>query len=179
MLLPHTCLAPHHLSGMPSSHVWNPHLCLVPHPLSGTQSLVWNPIPCLEPHPLSGTHPLSDIPPPVPPPHHLAPVPLPPSGPCCPCLAPNCPHSPDLAPGCPPIWNSYPLPPSSCPPTLSNIIIKGPLHLKRNFGFFWVFKVFRCSFQSHLTSISPCVIISFTMHPKIPKIVVQQPRFHQ
>ena len=52
MLLPHPSLAPYHLSGTASSHVWNSTCvcsCLEPHPMSGTPS------PCLKSHLLSGT----------------------------------------------------------------------------------------------------------------------------
>ena len=190
----HLCLILHPLSG-------NPTPCQEPHPLSGTPSPcqelhphVVNTTPCLEPYPLSVTpspvwNPIPNKPPPHPsvPPHHLAPTPspgpqCPPSGPCCPCLAPNCPtHL--IRPQAAPIWNSYPLPPSPCPhPTLSNIITwwSSPPPEKE----IWVFSSFPSfpmfiSMSPCMGSISPHVIISFASRGKIPKIVVQQPRFHQ
>ena len=139
---PIPCLESHSLSGTPSP-------CLEPHPQSGIPSLVWNPIPCLISHPLC--------------PHLTPSAPTPPS--ClhttillplpylCPVLAAlvwpltapthliwpqAAPHLELLPPA------TLPLP----PPTLSNIFTKGSLHLKRKFGFF---RVFWCSFQSHLT----------------------------
>ena len=103
---PISCLEPHPL-------VWNPISCLEPHPQ------VWNSIPCLEPHPWLEPHPQSGTPslvwyltPVLPPyPQCLYPtilplVPLPPSGPYCPCLAPNC----SL-----PTWSGPRLPPSGTP----------------------------------------------------------------
>ena len=168
----HLCLLPHPLSGTPP-HVWNPIPCLEPHhpmsgtpPVSSTTSTVWNPNPCLEPHPLS------DIPPPVPPSHHLGPSTPTPIWSLLPLSDPWLPLT---------TWSGPRLPPPSGIPT--SCLHPHPIKYhqrspqpERKFG---LFQVFWCSFQSHLTSISPCIVISFTTHPKIPKIVVQQPRFCQ
>ena len=149
------------MPGIPSFHVWNPtcvryHIpCLESHPMSGTLS------PCLKPHPMSETPslvwnpiPMCGIPPHVwnPPlvwnpitclishpqwPHStiLPPVPLPPSGPCCPCLAPNCPLPAWSGPRLSPIWNSYPLPPSSYPHPIKYHHQSSPPPKKEIWGF--------------------------------------------
>ena len=130
----HPCLELHPRSGTPpsslelypcrrtSTHVWN-------------STYVWSPTPTTLPPPQPPT-----ILPQVPRPHLALAAPVKPL---------TAPYPPDLAPHCPPSGTLHPatllLPP---PPTLSNIITKGPLHPKKKFEFF---RVFRCSFQSHLT----------------------------
>ena len=156
------------LSGTPSP-------CLEPHPQSGTPSLVWNPIPTQCPHPT----PSAPTPPPVPPPYHLAPTPL--SCPQYPFLhlvlaTPVWPitalYPPDLAPGCP---HPELLPPAALllppAPTLSNIITKGPLHLKRKFGFSEFSKFFDVHFNltSHGFNLTSCNNIFYLTWKKFPK----------
>ena len=90
-------------------------------------------------------------------------------------LCPYCPCAPY------PQWAWLPMCPITPVPHLDLIGISNISNSSAHTGlFFWVFQVFLCSFQSspHMGSISPHVIISFTSHRKIPKIVVQQPRFH-
>ena len=135
MLLPH-CLVPHHpMSGTPSK-------CQECHSLSGTQPPcqephphVRTPIPCLEPHPhvrnptpCLKPHPHVRNPTPCQEPHLHVRNPIPDWNPF--------PMS-GIAPSVPPPHHLVPTPAPS--PTLSNIITKGPLHLKRKFGFFQVF----------------------------------------
>ena len=134
--------------------------------------------PCQEPHPhVMNPIPSSGTPSPVPEPHPQFRNPIPSSGTPSPCQEPH-PHA------------RNPIPMSGTPsPCLEphhhvRTPTKCPLHLKRKFGLFWVFQVSdfsdvcfnltACGFN--LTS---CKIISFTTHGNIPKIVVQQPRFHQ
>ena len=170
---PSPCLEPH-------PHVWNPiscpelypmsgtpSPCLEPHPQSGTASLVWNPIPTQCPHPT----PIPSAPtlPSYPHPAILLPLPLPPSGPCCPCLAPNCPipiwSGPRLSPSGTPII-CHP-PPAASPHPIKYHHQRSPPPQKE----IWVFPSFP-SFPMFV-SISPCmgsilshIIISFTSHGK-------------
>ena len=137
---PSPCLKPHPMSGTPSL-VWNPipmsgipSLVWNPIPMCRTPSLAWNPIPSPPPHPSTPKqcpHPII-----LPPPHHLVPsaLHLVLVGPVWPLTGP---YPPDLAPGCPLSGTPIPCHPPPAPTlTLSNIITKGPLHLKRKFGFF-------------------------------------------
>ena len=149
------CLKPHPHVWKPLSlcqelhpHVWNPIL------MSGTPSHVRNPIlmlPCLEPHP------------------HVRNA--------TPCLEPH-PHVWNPTPSAPTLPSCHhPLPPA---PPFQISSLKVPSTWKGNLGFseFSKFSNVRFNLTSCGFNLTSRKIISFTSHGKIPKIVVQQPRFH-
>ena len=123
----------------PHPHVWNPIRVWNPIPMSGTH------IPGQESHPhVRNPMPMSGIPSPCQESHPHIRNPIPMSGIASLCQEPH-PHVRNPIP-----MSGTPSPCQELHPHVRNPT-KGPLHLKRKFGFFQVFSLFRCLFQSYLT----------------------------